>query len=62
MTRVTITFWLLVATAVAFTGGLSRALTAEPSPAAGLGLAASGVVLVAAILLLLRILRRLDQR
>jgi hypothetical protein len=62
MRRMTVTFWLLVATAVGSTGGLSRAVAAEPSPATSLGVALSGLVLVAAILLLLRILWRLDQR
>ena len=56
MRRVQVTFWALVVVAVLATGGLSTALSAEPSATAGLAVAASGVVLTATIVLAVRIL------
>ena len=56
MSRVRRTFWILVAVAVVATGSLSRALTADPGPAAGVAVTLSGLVAVAAAGLALRIL------
>ena len=54
--RVRHTFWALVVAAVVATGGLSKALGAQPGPAAGLVVAGSGLILAASAFLALRIL------
>lgn len=55
-------FWGLVVVAVLAMGGLFRAAQAPPSPAAGLSVAVSGLVLAAALTQAARILVRLDGR
>lgn len=42
-------FWLLVAVAVLAIGALSSALAAQPSPLTGVGVAASGLILIASL-------------
>lgn len=54
--RVRRTFWALVVVAIVATGALSRALAAEPGPAAGLGVAGSALLLATSALLARRIL------
>lgn len=60
MNRARATFWMLVVVAAAAMGGLSEALAAPPSPAAGLGVAVSAIALVLSVALGARILVRLD--
>lgn len=62
MRRVRVTFWALVVVAVGATGVLSGVLTARPSPATGMALAASATVLAVAAGLALRILLVLGRR
>lgn len=54
-------FWLLVAIAVVATGGLSRALAADPGFAAAAGVAVSGLTLAVVAALALRILACLSR-
>jgi len=54
--RVRRTFWTLVLIAVAATGGLSRALAAEPGAGTGLTVAASALIVATSGFLALRIL------
>ena len=54
--RVRRTFWILVGVAVLAAGGLSSGLAARSNPLTGLRVAASGIVLVAALTLAARIL------
>lgn len=49
-------FWLLVAVAVLATGSLGTALAASPSPLTGTRVAASGLVVIAALSLATRIM------
>nr|MBA3339244.1 hypothetical protein [Geodermatophilaceae bacterium] len=42
-------FWLLVAVAVLAIGALSSALAAQPSTLTGVGVAASGLILIASL-------------
>lgn len=56
MRRVTVTFWLLVATAVAATGMLTRTLQWPAGPVTGTAVAASGLVAVLTMALAVRIL------
>ena len=60
MTRVRRTLWLLVAAAVVALGILTRALAWPAGPAAGLTVAAAGVVLATSTALALRILVVID--
>ena len=60
MKRARNTFWVLVAVAAAAMGGLSKALTAPPSPATGIAVAASATVLVLSLVLARRILAKLE--
>ena len=58
-------FWALVIVAVLAVGSLSAALTATPSPTAGLRVAASGLLVMVAIALATRVqaaLVRADRR
>ena len=55
-TRTRRTFWALLVVAILASGALSRTLTAEPGPAAGLGVAASALLLAISGSLALRIL------
>ncbi len=55
MRRVVWTFWILVSLAVSAMGVLSAALGAPASPATGITVAASGIVLAGSIALALRI-------
>lgn len=53
-------FWVLAAVAVTATGSLSGALTARPGPLTALRFAASAVLLLTALVLMIRILRALN--
>lgn len=52
-------FWVLTAIAVTATGSLSAALTAPPGPLTALRFAASAVVVLTTLALMVRILRAL---
>jgi len=54
-------FWLLVAVAVLAAGALTSALSAAPGPITGLRVAASGVLLVAALTLATRVMVALER-
>lgn len=54
-------FWLLVAIAVLATGSLASALGAPPSPLTGMRVAASGLVLVAALGLSTRVMIAIER-
>lgn len=62
MRRVRFTFLALVAVATVAAGALTRAVESEPGPIAGATVAASGLVLVGAAALLLRIFWVLNGR
>lgn len=49
-------FWILVGVAVLATGALSKALMATPSPLTGIRVAASGLILLAAVALAARVM------
>lgn len=49
-------FWTLAALAVVFTGALGKVLGAQPSPAAGLGVAVLGLLTVVVLALAARVL------
>ena len=61
MTRAGRMFWLLVLVATLAAGALSHAVAWRPGPATGVVVAVSGLVLVAAGALALRILVRVDR-
>ena len=61
MKRITITFWALVAVAVAATGMLSSTLGEAASPATGLKVGLAGAVCAVSIGLALRILVSLSR-
>lgn len=54
-------FWVLVLVAVLASGSLSVALASDPGPLVGLGVTASGLVLVASIALAARVMGALDR-
>jgi len=54
-------FWVLTLVAMAATGSLSAALAAAPSARTGLWVAASGVVLIAAVTLAARVMVALER-
>ena len=54
-------FWLLVTVAVLAAGVLTSALSAAPGPITGLRVAASGVVLIAALTLATRLMAALER-
>ena len=54
-------FWLLVTLAVLAAGVLTSALSAAPGPITGLRVAASGVVLIAALTLATRLMAALER-
>ena len=55
------TFWVLTAVAVLACGSLSAALTSSPGPLTGIRVAASGVVLLAAVGLATRVMLALER-
>jgi len=61
MRRARRSFWLLVVVSVLATGALSDGLAADPSPATGILVAGSGLVLIASIALAARILHAVDR-
>jgi len=54
-------FWILVVVTILATGSLSSALTASPSPAAGLAVALSGLIALLAITLTVRVMMALSR-
>jgi len=54
-------FWILVTVAVLAAGWMSAALAADVRPLTGLQVAASGIVLIAAITLAARVLAAVDR-
>ncbi|HET7399394.1 MAG TPA: hypothetical protein VFJ94_12820 [Intrasporangium sp.] len=54
-------FWALVLVAVLAAGSLTAALTAEASPATGLRVGLSGIVLIASVALATRVMLALDR-
>lgn len=54
-------FWLLVVVSVLAVGALSDALSSPPAPATGLRVAGSGVLLIAAVALAVRVLLAADR-
>ena len=54
-------FWILVVVATLATGSLSSALSASPSPAAGLAVALSGLIALLAITLTVRVMMALSR-
>lgn len=61
MKRTRRSFWLLTVVAVLATGMLSNALTARASPATGMQVAVSGLVLVICVGLAARVLQAVDR-
>lgn len=55
MTRVRVTFWSLVVTAILASGALARALDAPPAAGTGVAVAVAGVIAAVAGVLALRI-------
>ena len=54
-------FWILVVVAILAAGSLSSAIPARPSPLTGLRVGASGLVLVASVLLAARVYAAIDR-
>jgi hypothetical protein len=61
MRRARRSFWMMVLVSVLAAGALSDALAADPSPATGLLVAGTGLVLIASIALAARILHAVDR-
>ncbi len=60
-TRAGKSFWILLVVAFVSVGALSSALTADPSPATGVRVAVSGIVLVVAVALEVRVMTAIDR-
>ena len=54
-------FWSLLSLAVLAAGWLSAALAADPSPLTGLQVAASGLVLIGAVMMAARVLAAVER-